>query len=493
MFASRRRVGLGAAIVLVAVVATVNFLGGLGKPPLPIWDESYYLTAVARYEAGVAQFASHPPLGIALIATGDEILHPNRGIHTRHMGWAKKIAGQEIPPGYSFVGVRFASGVFAVLGSVLFFTLMYLLSESVLGALAFANLYVFGNAFIVQFRAAQLDAFQIAFTLATLVCFVVSVRRGARGSGRFDFGYGLCYGLANMVKVNVAVLALLGPLVIGRRVALGWRSSPHARLWLRAARDTVVMLAGCFLAVAGVFAADFALNPLPPNTASPAGAHDMTFVTAPYAEYLHHERSLSPAVVWAGAVDYTRYMVSDFKGVALTDPNGSAAIGWPLGRGAINYRWDSKGGRTAYVQLAPNPFGWWIGLAALLGALVILAAQQLGFWPIRRADRRWLMIAFLAQYAVFMAVHIYIGTLRVVYLYHYFIGLILTFCLAPLVAAEVMDRWPVLRAHRRSLACGMLALIWGGFALYAPLTFHWPLTHSQCELRNVLGHVVDCR
>jgi dolichyl-phosphate-mannose-protein mannosyltransferase len=492
MSAPRRRIGFAAAAALVAAVASVVFLAGLGKPSDPIWDESYYLTAVARYEAGIAQFASHPPLGIALIAAGDELLHPNRGIDTRHMGWDKKIAGNQIPRGYSFAGVRLAPGVFAVLGAVLFFVLMYVLCESVLGALALANLYVFENAFIVQFRAGQLDAFQITFTLAALVCFVMSMRRGARSSTPLDIGFGLSYGLANMVKVNVAVLALLGPLLLGRRIALGWHSGHRGRVLLGAARDTFVMLAGCFVAVAGVFTLHFALNPLPPNTASPAGARDAAFITAPYAEYLHGERRLSPAVVWAAAADYTRFMVSDFDGVTRRDPNGSSPLEWPLGRRTINYRWDSDGAHTSYVQLLENPFSWMLGLGALVAALALAGA-----WALHRrtdhADRRALILALLAQYLFFMAVHVYIGTLRVVYLYHYFIGLILTFCLVPLVAAEVADRWPALRARRTSLTWAMVVLLWAGFAFYAPLSLHWPLTHSQCEWRNLLGHVVDCQ
>ncbi|MGH8149280.1 MAG: phospholipid carrier-dependent glycosyltransferase [Steroidobacteraceae bacterium] len=514
MSTPRRRLGFAAAAALVALVASVNFLGGLGEPPHSIWDESYYLTAIARYEAGVAQFASHPPLGIALLAAGDELLHPNRGLDTTRMGRDMQIAGDQIPRGYSFAGVRLAPGVFAVLGAVVFFALMFILCESLAGALALTSLYVFENAFIVQFRAAQLDAFQIAFVLAALLCFSVSARRGARSSPLVDLGFGIFFGLANMVKVNAAVLALLGALLIARRIAIGWRSAPRGRLLLAGARDGVIMLVGCFIAVAGVFTIHFALSGLPPNAASPAGAKDLRFITAPYAQYLHGERPLSPAVVWAGASDYTRFMFSDFKGEPRSDPNGSVPLEWPLARGAINYRWDSNGRQTAYVQLAGNPAGWLLGLVALLAAIALVAARCLELWPPARpqrtpsaearseqpprpqppgAARRALIYMLLAQYGVFMAVHAYLGTQRVMYLYHYFIGLLLTFCLLPLVAAEAADRWPALRA-RRSVALGaMSVLLWAGFAFYAPLTFHWPLTHSQCEWLNLLGHVVSCR
>ena len=31
------------------------------------------------------------------------------------------------------------------------------------------------------------------------------------------------------------------------------------------------------------------------------------------------------------------------------------------------------------------------------------------------------------------------------------------------------------------------------FAFYSPLSFHRPLTHAECEWRNAVQHIVDCR
>jgi len=107
------------ATVLVVVLATINFLLGIAQPAHLVWDERYYVTTAQRYEDGTAQFASHPPLGLMLIAAGDALLHPNRGTDTRAIAWDK--------------------------------------------------LYVFENAFIAHFRAAHLDAFQLAFALAAVL------------------------------------------------------------------------------------------------------------------------------------------------------------------------------------------------------------------------------------------------------------------------------------------------------------------------------------
>lgn len=487
------RLGVVPAALVVVLVASINFLGDLGKPAAPIWDESYYLTAAVRYEERIAQFASHPPLGLALIAAGDALLHPNRHIDTRPMGWDKKIAGDKIPHGYSFAGVRLASGVFSVLGALAFFALMFVFTGSSVASLAFSNLYLFENAFIVHFRAAQLDGFQIAFVLATLLCFAVSARRGLRSSPGVELLLGIACGLAIMVKVNALVLGLLGVMLVVRRIVLGWQSVPHGRLLLRGVRDGTIMVAGCFAAMAAVLTFHVVFNRVPPIAASPAGTKDLSFTSRSYLAYLHGKRPLSPRVLAAAGWDYIEFMTDDFEGITRTDANGSSPIEWPLHRGTINYRWDSSGDKTAYVQLTGNLFGWMLALAALVGSAAWLAIVRVRGWPSAHPERRALMGMLLLQYLAFMAVHIYLGEQRVMYLYHYFIGLVLTFCLVPLLAAEVAERWPAVRARQGPLLGAMVVMLWACFIFYSPLTFHRYLTHGQCEWRNVLEHVVNCQ
>ena len=61
---------------------------------------------------------------------------------------------------------------------------MLVLTRSVIAALLLDNLYIFENSFVAHFRAAHLDAFQIAFALAALLSFVMSVRRRAAKAPR---------------------------------------------------------------------------------------------------------------------------------------------------------------------------------------------------------------------------------------------------------------------------------------------------------------------
>jgi dolichyl-phosphate-mannose-protein mannosyltransferase len=246
--------GYWCALGLVALLASVNFMTGLAEPRGAIWDESYYLTSTERYSEGVAQFASHPPLGLMLIAAGDALLHPNRDIDTRLLGRGKHADGGEIPPGFSFAGVRSASGVFAVLGAVAFFALMYAITQSTFTALVFSNLFTFENAFVTQFRAAQLDAFEIAFAAVALLCFVSAAKRQQRSSPALETGFGAACGLAMMVKLNAVILLLLGAMLIARRVSMGWAEVSKRRLLLIATRDAAVMAGSCVLVMIAVFA-----------------------------------------------------------------------------------------------------------------------------------------------------------------------------------------------------------------------------------------------
>jgi dolichyl-phosphate-mannose-protein mannosyltransferase len=488
-----QRLGVLLAAVLVVALATMNFLVGISQPAHPIWDEKYYLTAAQRYEDGTAQFASHPPLGLMLITGGDLLLRPNREIETRSIGWNKEVTDELLPKHYSFAGMRLMSGLFAVIGAVLFFCIMLTLMRSVLPALLLSNLYVFENSFIVHFRAAHLDAFQLAFTLAALLCFIVSARRGQRSSPSLEFGLGSACGLAIMVKLNAALWMLLGPMLIVRRIGLAWRSSPTLRLLLTGLRDGTVIASGCLLSIAVVWTLHVAVSRHPPPPGSPAGTKDEAFMSNSYRAYLHGERGLSPVVVLAAAQSYTRFMLADLEGLPKSDRNGSQPLRWPLHRGVINYRWDADGVHTAYAQLAGNLVGWVIADTALVAAIGLLMLQWWRPLPSSSPERRALMIMLLLQYMVFMVAHVYLGTMRVMYLYHYFPALILAFLLVPLVFAEVGQRWHAARAWQEPALALLTALLLISFAFYSPLSFHRPLTHSQCEWRNVVQHVVDCR
>ena len=485
-----RRLEILLCVLGIAVMAGCNFLVGLGEPRGPIWDESYYLTTTQRYLEGTAQFASHPPLGLMLIAAGEAASGANAGLDTHVLARAKKISGEAIPAGYAFAGVRLASGIFGVMGALACFALMMALIESPLPAAAFTNLYLFDNALIAQFRAAHLDAFQIAFGLCALACFVHAFKRGPRAAPGLDLGLAVSCALTTLVRANGVVLVLLGVILVGRRF-LARQGRWPGRAVLRALGEGAAMSLAFLVTVVVVFAAHLLVSRSPPLYGSPAASQDARFISAPYEDYLNRRRPLSAQVLVSAASDYRAAMAADFDGVAMVDPNGSDVLAWPLGGSTINYRWDAATDRVSYVQLVPNRVGWGIGLTAVCGAVLLVCAST----PHQREsrERTMLIAALLAVYVAFMAMNLWLSTVRVLYVYHYFIGLMLSFALAPLVFQEACARWPRLDERRGWILTIGTALLLAAFVFYAPLTFHRPLTHDSCEVRNWPAEVVSCR
>ncbi|MBI1682865.1 phospholipid carrier-dependent glycosyltransferase [Caulobacter hibisci] len=470
---------------MVAVLSALVLVPRLGQPAQPIWDEAYYLTSTQRYLERTAQFASHPPLGLMLIAAGALVVDGNRDLPTHRLAETKSVKGEDVSVGYSYWGLRAASVVFGILGAALFFRLALVLNGGRLGAAqAFANLYIFDNALAVQFRAGHLDAFQSVFLLAALLVLAVASRR-VKPRIADALAFGVLIGLAAMVRLNAVVLAPIGLLL----PILAWRGP---KPWRAAGARVLALVGGGLAAVAVVMTIHVAVAPLPPMRGEPAGARDTAFVSPTYRDFLEGKRSLSPAVVWAAGSDYRRFIAADFAGTPKADPNGSSPLGWPLSVGAINYRWDSDGRTTRYLQLVGNPAGWAIGLLGMLLAAGLVCLR-------RGLDddavlRRRLMLTLLAGWTMFMTAHLLLAQQRVLYLYHYFPGLLISWALAILAFEEACARWPAVARRRMPLLAAATGAVLLGFLAYAPFTYHRPLTHAGCAVRTLLGpHVADCR
>jgi hypothetical protein len=51
----------------------------------------------------------------------------------------------------------------------------------------------------------------------------------------------------------------------------------------------------------------------------------------------------------------------------------------------------------------------------------------------------------------------------------------------------------VLQAWQEAQLAVVTVLLLISFAFYSPLSFYRPMTHAQCERRNVVQRIVDCR
>ena len=468
--------------LVTVALASALYLPHLDTPRGAIWDESYYLTAIQRQVEHRAQFASHPPLGFLLSSIAPRLGPARDPDHT--LAAVKTLAGEAVPAGYDFSRARIGSALAGVLGAATFYALMLALTDRVVLALALANLFTFENAFLVQFRAAQLDSFLMLFSLLALLAFTLSFRRANQPTPRLDAAFGAAVGLAAMVKLIGVWLALAGPLLLLARLrSRGDR--PLGSTLIGLSRSAVLMSASFLAATALVYALQTADGARAPDRATPAGVRDLGFISPVHRAWLEGRRPYSPRVVLAAARDDLDYMLSDLHGVPRIDPNGSRPDEWPLMRRTISYRWDSAGATTRYVQLVGNPVGWGIGLVGLLLAPLVMLGEC--------SDRRALAVAFLILWGGVMGLHVGLAQTRVMYLYHYFPALILIWCLAALAASEILDRIPMKGRVGRIAPALAVLLHLVAFWFWSPLTFGRDLTTTACLARNTLTIRVQCR
>ncbi|MFT4075942.1 MAG: phospholipid carrier-dependent glycosyltransferase [Asticcacaulis sp.] len=482
--------------VLIIILACFNFVRDLNNPYHAFWDESYYLTTTQRYVEGKAQYASHPPLGFMFMDLGvktGKMLGVNSHIDTHALGDVKKIDSRIVPKGYDFTPIRLPSALFAIVSALLFYLIILKLNGEAFEAFVFSLLFVFENAYIVHFRAAHLDSYQFTFTLGSILVWLHTFGREPKRPLLTYAAFGLLCGLSFMVKVNSLVMLALGALSLGRAL---WMDHSR-RNWLRQFGRGSAIAAAFLSVVVLIFTLHVAFNPNKPDITTKAGTRDYNAMGQVYRDYLAHKRGLSPAVVWDATVGYYKYMKYDFTGEVKTEPNGSQPVLWPFMAKAITYRWDFDGKKTAYTHMLGNPVNWGLGLIGIVGAAVLIARRRFDRRETPDAEARARdydrLEALFAMFMVFWTFHIYLGIHRVMYIYHYFIGLALTFLLIALCFKIVARQVPLVAKYRFGLLCGLSVLIACSYLFYAPLTYHQYMTRDECNLRNVPVTLIVCQ
>jgi dolichyl-phosphate-mannose-protein mannosyltransferase len=475
--------------VLVLLLGALVFLPSLSNPPHPYWDEYYYLSAVQRHVERTATYASHPPLGLMLLSTGPALAGNGKASAAHKLAAFSKITDRDVPAGYSFSAIRLPSAIAAVIGALLFYVIMLRLGCGTTAAAAFSTLYIFENAFVVQFRGAHLDAFQIAFVLAGLL---VWLRKREDALTWRDFAlFGLFVALAAAVKTNASVLLAIPAFAVARAV---WQRRCERWVWQRNVLNIAAAL-GVFATVTlAVFTLDFALSTRPPNPATEAGRHDLENMGPAYQAYLNGRSGLTFAAWKEAIAGYSARMHNDFLGVTKIDPNGQNPLTWPFYTKSISYRLDTDGSYTGYSTMVGNPIGWRLSLAGILGGLALVVLRRLrrfGLDELPAADFAKVETV-LVMYAVFLAAHAYMGFFRVMYIYHHFIGLILGFVALALAFKIAAAAFPEVAKNRNAILGAASMAVALGFAYYAPFSYHRPITNADCLARNIIVVPFTC-
>lgn len=490
------RAGYWMVLANVLFFACAVYFFQYGAQKNIFWDENYHVTSAQRYLEGIAHFEAHPPLGKMLIALGEQLSGVNAGLDKHVLTLDKHIKGEELPAGFQFTGMRLLPTLFGVLSCLVFYWLALQLLRQPLYAMLASSIFIFENAYIVHFRAVHLDAFQIFFTLL-FIALLVRFWLARRALRMLEFGVlGVLFGLAVMVKVNALVLGaffvLLGLYQFpGRDGVAGWCRY--------CAGGALFSAAGFMLAVVATFTVSLWLTPALPDAATPLYEKDRPWMSETYVDYLQGERALGPRVVGQAMLDYVRFMNQDHRGVVKYDPDSPDEAGspfwmWPFQYKNINYRWDSNHGLTRYVQLAGNHWLWLTGLLSLVVATAAIAWQRLAGKPLVGRERQLygLLEMLVLVYWLTFALHGYLSAQRVMYLYHYFLGLLFSFVIFIVLLAWCIERW---RPDYRLLLGGLglwLGIAMSCFAYVAPLTYALPLTEAQCQRLNTFHQTVKC-
>ena len=462
--------------LLVFALSYLTYFHGYWNPPAVFWDENYHIASAQKYLNGVYFMEQHPPLGKLLIALGEKIIDANP-VDNAFIGTDYATNFEQ---GFSFAGYRFFPALLGWMTALLFYGIFLALTGRALWATLLSFPYIFDNALIVHLRGAMLESTLLFGIAASVFFFLLLLRaRERRDSFRvIALWFGIALGAVFTTKLLGLVMILLIPATLVQLY-------PDAR----AIRTFLLFTSGGLLLMyLSVWQIHFALG----RTVNPA-LPDMGYYQASpaYREILTQGRTrslLAFPVMLKDSIKFVRHYNRGTPRLDLCklDENGSPWYFWPIGARSINFRWETPNGQAhRYLYLQANPVAWWSGfLAVLITASFFLTTL---FSPAAlRFKNPWLLLTFFGLYVSYMTAISRIG--RVMYLYHYFIPLLMSFVLIGLVFLEIDRVWRfVLNEERKNwilLVFGIL--VFAGFQFYRPLTYYEPLTKEQFQRRAIM-------
>lgn len=466
----------------VTAVAFWTYVLGFGFPAVPFWDERYYIVDAQKYLHGVYFLDLHPPLGKLLIALGEWLV----GQNARTDDFLNvTYYAQTVPDGFSFVGFRVIPVLFAWMTAPILFAIFFKLVRSRLLACMLCGLYVFDNALIVHLRGAMLEGPLLFFTSALLLATINLVDFQALSRWRFRM-WALLAGIALGCIVTTKAIGAAFLLV---PVALIWRFRHNRRLALEGALTTAV---GGFLVIVAVWEVHFSLARRVNPALLEAGFYQTpsdgarAFLDGPdRVPVIALPALIGEAVRYARWYDAARPAI-DF---CRQDERASPFWMWPIGARSVPYWWDTADGGKSfrYLYLQVNPVVWWTALAGLIAAVLLLVGSAIAP-PARPLKHRFLLTMFTGLYfAYFVPLRWVHG---VMFLYHYFIPLMLTFVLLALVVDEItsLGRRTITMGHKQTALALWLAAVVACFWIYKPMTYYErPLTSEALQRRAVVA------
>lgn len=463
-----------ALLGLTVILSFFTYFFGYWNPPALFWDENYHIASAQKYLNGVFFMEPHPPLGKLLIAAGEKLLHPNEANNQ----FVDTSYGRDLPANFSFAGYRFFSALMAWWTAPILFLILLMLLKKEWYAFFFSFPYIFDNALIVHNRGAMLEGPLMFFVALTALAFLLILkdRHHMRNFLLWSALYGAAFSAALTTKL-IGLIVILFALPIVYALFPNWKKI----LQFAFASGMSALFVFCFVWYLHFTIASTVNPKLETYTASPT-----------YFEILRNKKAGNflnfPLMLRDNFAFVSHYNNGVPKlNLCKADENGSPAFYWPVGARSINYRWNTPDGQSyQYLYLQANPAGWWLALAGIILATGLLASHVL-FAPKQRFENLFFLLVFLGVYASYMIAISRIS--RVMYLYHYFTPLFMSFVVLALVWNEIEQIGPlkVTEALKKKSAILFGGIIVVSFLWYSPLTYYGLLTKNQFQLRNIFS------
>jgi len=461
----------------VLLLSYFTHFHGYWDPPHLFWDENYHISAAQKELHGIFYMEPHPPLGKLFIAAGEWLLSPNEETNQ----FIDTDYGKNLPAGFSFAGYRLFPALLSWLTAGLVFGIFLLITRNPLFATLLSFFYVFDNAIIVHSRGAMLEPpihfFSLSMVLLFLAC--VQQRLNTRTFRICAALFGAAFGALMTTKVNGLVMILLIPFLL-------WALWPDKRRIGEFLGIQTLAFLLVFVAVWHVhFANGATVNPSLPDQGYYQASQQ-------YKEILSkgtNDSLLHFPIMLRDSLAFLPHYEQGVPKLDLckNDENGSPFFFWPFGARTIQYRWQATTGSDAYqyLYLVPNPAGWFLGLAGIVLTVCLLIGSLI--LPVEQRPRNTvLLLAFLAVYVGYMGAVSLAD--RVLYLYHYFLPLLMSFLLFGVAMQEItrFGPWRISQYGKTIILFCCAIFVFLGFQFMRPFSYYEPILDEGVERRELL-------
>ncbi len=421
------------------------------KPDLFFWDENYHVASAAKYLSGTFFMEPHPPLGKMLLALGEKWVAVNSG-QTFEFEKFDIIPHEKKSESFSFAGYRFFPAMFAIANILIFGAIAFWITQSYLFAAALAALPLLDSALILHSRGAMLDSFLLFGHLLCIFSFLILLKIRKEEKEKLylaTFFMGFAFAFAAMTKVFALALLVLWPLLFYYRPDLqGFFKKSFLFNFL------FVLIFSLALWILHIeLGKKVELSLVNSGTYISSSDYERWLLGLEADSWKHMPQKL---------YEHLRYMFvfqENVSALNFEEPiiTGSYPIDWPFGSRPIPYRWQKLDGIHRYLYLIPNPWAWGFGLAALLLALALWIRRGKKFLSSQPE-----MVSLLLLYFAYILPMCFIN--RVLYLYHYFPMLFITWILIALLIRIACQELNAVSNRRFQMGlCALPLLVLLGF------------------------------